>query len=555
MSRPYKKPNSGGGRGGGRFGGGGPNNDNHRFDGGAGRNYGRANSSYSQYQQGGGGGGGGGYRNNNNNNNNNNKGNNNNNNKGNPNSSLNTGVMKTLLKLLFEKIPALDPNTGMLDLTNMSGAPDLQAVSRSVEFNSVAFCKTLAEALRDAYGHSIRVIRLDNNGISKLAPILDALVDVGVHQNITAISAVDNNISDLSFLVTLKRYTALNELFLVGNPARSNKEYYNQIVRALPALCLLDGEPATRQMLALANPVAPSRTPEETNIASQLTQFIDINLLQPMMYSQAAAVIEQRLSEAYAADGILSISRTTELMNRHKALLTPQNMTHLDKNEKNTMFVDFAVIRHPTHFRNLIADVQTVSETSRGVSAILKRMKEFIVASKPAIRVQVSVNPLYNVTMIEANMKVPIALVTLHGTIRYMWNPPKPYSGSGGVSEGIFQEGREPFLTAFFDRTISLTCDQNRFYVYNDIILCRPDRIVHQEDGSPSPAVFIASTSDRVERLRRRFLPQASFDVMNAIVYNSLNDRTVQQFAQNCAANLSPDELQSVDRVRAFLGI
>lgn len=554
MSRPYQK-NRGGGGGGGSWGGSGggsgrDSNSNNRSGGGGGRGGrsnqsgcggrgggGRSNNDRGGNRQGGGGGGGGGgsYISNNN-----------------AGGGGGIEVMKTLLKLVLEKNQAFDVTTGMLSLPNMRGATDLQAVAKSVDFNSTSFCKSLAESLRDHYGQNVRVIVLDNNDIRKLGIFFSALIDADLHLGITAISAANNTIADLGFLPTLKRFPAVSELLIRDNPVTLTVGYGSQISRMLPGLIGLDGEPIQRNMLGLPNPIAPFRDGALLGHGDTLTSFINDYLLQPLTLGPTAAqALAERVPAGYASSTCsLSLSRggPNPIPNRLQ-FNAAHNNADLDQGMKTAMQTDMGAVRQGLRFRNLAGEVSSMREMAHGQQEIIRKLKDYAGCGKHSVSVQVAANPTYNIAVIEQNMKVPVIIVTIHGKLRYLWNP---NPGNSASSAGIFQQGKEPFVSTFFDRTISFVWVDNRFQIVNDMIHCRPDSIVMHEGGAPSGELFAVGNPDRIEQMRRRLLPAASHEVMKYIIFNAGSDRAVQEASAFCAAALTPEQLQSLEAVTAL---
>lgn len=451
-------------------------------------------------------------------------------------------LMKTLLSLLFEKnAGSFSEETGLLDLSSMRDCPDLANVSRSVDFNNVGFCKSLAEVLREKFANRIRIVKMDNNRIQRLAPLLGALADMDIHHGITAISAVGNEVSDLSFLGPLKGYGVLNEIYLLHNPIGSSNDYVAKVSRQLPNLNILDGKPIERRMLSLPNPVP---TPKTNELGSQLLAHLDQNLLQWMNQGDM-----DRAATFYAPDAALSMSRYSEPIPARLPFNHLHNSATLDRDMKDMMHTDLTAIRHAIQWRNLATDVGSLSKVAKNPKGVLQALKSFTGTIKQSVRGVQVVDPSVNVTFMEMYMKTPICLITYHASMRYLWSPVDGTSG-----RRIFQEGKEPFLSLFVDRTLVLTQTPNGWACTNDMIFTRPDRFIVQEDNSSVSPIFFATTYDHIERMRRKLLPGGRHDVMQLLVHSSLSEYALQELMQR-VYQLPADVQQSPEAVKSALGL
>ncbi|KAG5501520.1 hypothetical protein JKF63_03349 [Porcisia hertigi] len=530
MSRPYTKKSGpyshrGGFNNGNRGGGGGVlgNGNGGNFGRGAGRSGGGGGGRFKSHP-----GGGHNPKNNNSNNNNNNNG-----------GGGGADVMKALLSLLFEKSYShiFNESNGMLNLSNTRASPDLEPVQKRVDYNSVAFCKVLAEVLREKFADRIRVLQLDDNSIRQFKVFLTALADADIHRGITAISARNNGISDLSFVGGLKRYDGLNELLLIGNPVANQKDYSIRLSRDLPRLNMIDGVSVDRALLRLPNPV--NSTPPSQQ------QLSVLHYLEQTMFQSMASANYDAITYLYSSHfSALSLSRGPEPLPQRVPASAALNTGDLEKQLRNQMQADFSKLRSSQDFRNLATDsAGSMRNIAKGPQEIIPKLRKMCGGDK-SMSVEIEFNPNFNVVMMDHSfhVRVPVCVVTVHGKMRYLWNPIHPET-----RQPIFAAGKAPMISTFFDRTMSLTWDgnTNAWAIANDMVLMRPDRAVVHDDGTPSSPLFFANTPSRIEQMRRRLMPGISAEVMAVLVNASASDEDVKQ-AITQLLMLSPDQLQAV---------
>lgn len=415
-------------------------------------------------------------------------------------------LMKTLLKLVVDKSVAqiFNKELGMLILSRMRDADDLVSVSKSVDFNSVSFCNALCGVLREGLENNIRILQLDDNKITKFSVILDALIAAGLHEGITAISAQNNKISDIQFTYSLKKFSNLNELLLLGNSITTEK-IYGDLPRNLPGLAILDGNPVVRNLLALRYPVVAPPIPE----AEGVVQILKDNLFGAIMFKKFDALLN-----LYNADAVFSsCSAQTNGFFLSQIPVKPKlNTNSLPTELLRSMKGDFSLLNQKIRWRNLWKDRGNFGLVGKGRAEVSLKMKDFFGAQLP-FHVQFNIsssNVEFLKTGEEPWMNVSVAIVTLHGTMRYYWNH---NNSSTDISSC-------PFISYFFDRTFSLTLcpDQVNLGICNDMIHVRPDFVVLHDDNRPADSVFSAFTPDRLERLRRRLFPEVNLDMMRAFI-------------------------------------
>ncbi|ORC91767.1 nuclear RNA export factor 1/2 [Trypanosoma theileri] len=500
MSRPYSKQR-GGGRG--------------NYDRGPGqRNDNQGNGRGGRWQ------GRGGYNNNNNNNKNGGGG-------GGGGGGVATSVMTTLLDLLFQKSSntIFDPSSGMLNLSSFHESPDLASVQRSVDFNSVAFCKSLVDVIKNKIGTSLRILALNNNSIRKLTAFLAALEEADVHRGITAISATGNQVSDLTFLGPLKKYESLGELLLEGNPVAKRGDYKTQVLKCLPKLMMLDGQLIDRALLRLPNPVPSTLNDMQVNV---------LRFLETGVFAAAAAGNYDALVNMYGPTAVCSVSRAEEPIPRHLPLDAAHNCQALSGPQRNIMTNDFVLLRKHVQWRNLHSDVHSLRHVAIGRAKASLAIQSIGGGTKKFITVSHELNGNASVVFLSQNMKVPTCVVTIHGRLFWHWSP----KNSDGTD--VFTKAEAPFFACFFDRTMTLLLDStgSTWTIQNDMVFLRPDRTLVRGDGTASSPLFFANEASRVETMRRRFMPKASPEVMRVVIERLGSDADVQAFIMGHLATL-----------------
>ncbi|KAG5499319.1 hypothetical protein JIQ42_04134 [Leishmania sp. Namibia] len=504
-----------GGRGGGRSGG--------DFGRGGGRSGGGGGGRFNSHHQGGGG----------------SNRNNSHSDKNNSGSSGGADVMKVLLSLLFEKSYShiFNEANGLLNLSNTRASPDLEPVQKRVDYNSVAFCKVLAEVLREKFADRIRVLQLDDNSIRQFKVFLTALADADIHRGITAISARNNGINDLSFISGLKRFDGLNELLLTGNPVTNQKEYSARLSRDLPRLNMIDGVAVDRALLRLPNPVNSAPPSQQ--------QLSVLHYLEQTMFHSMASRNYDAIAYLYSPQfSALSISRGPEPLPQRVPASAVLNTGDLEKQLRNQMQADFSKLRSSQDFRNLATDsAGSMRNIAKGPQEIVAKLRNMCGGDK-FLSVEIEFNPNFNVVMMDQSyhMRVPVCVVTVHGKMRYLWNPVHPET-----LQSTFPVSKAPMISTFFDRTLTLTWDSNTsvWSISNDMVLMRPDRAVVHDDGTPSNPLFFANTPSRIEQMRRRLMPGVTADVMTVIVNATSSDEEVKQAVMQLLM-LPQDQLQAV---------
>ncbi|CAM45459.1 conserved hypothetical protein [Leishmania braziliensis MHOM/BR/75/M2904] len=454
-------------------------------------------------------------------------------------SSGGADVMKVLLSLLFEKSYShiFNDANGLLNLSNTRASPDLEPVQKRVDYNSVAFCKVLAEVLREKFADRIRVLQLDDNSIRQFKVFLTALADADIHRGITAISARNNHINDLSFVSGLKRYDGLNEVLLTGNPVANQKDYSTRLSRDLPRLNMIDGIAVDRALLRLPNPVNSAPPSQQ--------QLSVLHYLEQTMFQSMASRNYDAITYLYGSQfSALSISRGPEPLPQRVPASAVLNTGDLEKQLRNQMQADFSKLRSSQDFRNLATDsAGSMRNIAKGPQEIVSKLRNMCGGDK-CMSVDIEFNPNFNMVMMDQSYhtRVPVCVVTVHGKMRYLWNPIQPET-----LQPTFPAGKAPMISTFFDRTLALTWDSitSTWSIANDMVLMRPDRAVVHDDGTPSNPLFFANTPARIEQMRRRLMPGITPDVMAVIVNATSSDEEVKQAIMQLLM-LPQDQLQAV---------
>ncbi|CCW71429.1 unnamed protein product [Phytomonas sp. Hart1] len=451
------------------------------------------------------------------------------------------GVMKTLLALLFEKSAGcFNAETGMLNISDMRGSPDLASASKSVDFNNFAFCRCIAEVLRKQFGNRIRFIDLSSNQVRRLTPFLQALMEVDTHAGIAAINAANNAIDDLSFLGLLKEFPLLTEVLLTSNPVTNHKDYRGQVLRTLSNLRMLDAEPVKRNLLILPNPL---HAPPQSELHLQVLDYLNRNLLSVMNGGEIDPIIPLYAQGATA----LSISQNDALSSLRLPINALCHTVDLSKAMRNTMQTDITAARKAIHWRNLLSNIASMRNVAQNPAEIRSYLRAFCaLGSSPSLQFCQLISASASVSVLEQEVKVRLYVVTLHGRMKYLWNPVDPSTGNR-----VFPEGKEPFVPRYFDRTIVMVDTNNTVSITNDMIFCRPDHGV-MPDGDNS--LFFADNDDRVEQMRRKLLPGASREVMRHLVLSSQSDYALQNLVlQILQTGPPPESLHSVEAVKNIL--
>lgn len=438
--------------------------------------------------------------------------------------------MTTLLDLLFQKSSAMifDSQSGTLNLSGFCESPDLVSVQHSVDFNSVAFCKSLVNVIKNKIGTSLRILALNNNNIRKLTVLLAAMEEADVHNGITAISATGNQISDFGLLGPLKKYANLGELLLEGNPLTKRDDYRTQVIKSLPKLMMLDGQLIDRALLRLPNPVPATLNDAQVGVL----RFIEGNVFQT-----ATSRNYDALMNLYNPGAVCSVSRAEEPIPRNLPFDATHNCQKLTPQQRNVLGNDFVTLRKLVQWRNILTDVHSLRHVSTGRAKASLLLQALGGGEKKFISVSHELNENANVVFLSQNMKIPTCVLTIHGKMFWHWSP------KNANGDDLYPRHEAPFFTCFFDRTMTLLLNTatNVWTIQNDMIFMRPDRTTVNEKGFATPPLFFANEATRVEKMRRRYLPKATPEVMRAIIEQLGSDQDLQAFIMGHLATLPGD--------------
>eukprot|EP00796_Vickermania_ingenoplastis_P008404 gene8404-5885_t len=485
MSRPYSKRGGFQGNRNGRGGGSGNNNFNNN----------RSGMRNDRFSGGGGGGRGGRWQ----------QTGGNNRSGGGEDLGNRADMMKALLKLFFQFTASqvFDPSAGVLDITRLRDGPHLGDVKKSVNFNTVSFCKALCDVLSETFQDRIRVLRLQDNEIQKVSTFLEALVTANIHAGIATIDLSNNEISDVQFIAPLKKFSNLTALELAGNPVASKESDMAQIIRQLPRLSQINSATVKRNLLWLNNPIFVELNEMQTNICNLIQNNVNVGM---------SLLNFDTTRSFYTPNAAFSVSAFDKNppFPRHISCNAKQNTAHLQPEMLRAMKEDFNHLRNKIRWRNIYADATSFRNYTKGLEEVMLKLKEFSGGSNP-IYIRFAPHSA-NVELLDF---LGICVVTMHGCLRYYWDPTRK-SEKNLANEATI--ATFPFISCFFDRTITLTVNGDKWSVTNDMMHLRPDPTIVMEDGSPAEALFHPFSTDRLERLRRRILPVATLDHMKYII-------------------------------------
>ena len=420
-----------------------------------------------------------------------------------------------MLTLLFEKQAQtlFDASSGMLNLAHFKECPDLESVQKSVDFSTVAFCRSLVAVIQAKLGLP-RFINLNNNNITTLTMFLGALVDANLHDSVGGISACNNNLTDFKFLGPLKKFTNLQELVLAGNDISSKPNYVKEITRALPGLLGLDGQSVRRPPLALPYPIRPPLSQEAVSVL----QMLEVSLLQ-----QLSAKNLDTLLSLYHTDALFSFT----FGSRFKFKSFP--MSNSNKGNKSLANDLHARSRSSEHRRDLL-DIHGMKNFSKGKAKIQLAQQNNVYLKN--FDVLHHVDGAANVVFLSDAMKVPTCIVTIHGKMQWVHN-----------------KCRDEVQVACFDRTFALVFT-TAWEITNDMLNIREEK--HEPLSFPDNPSNIALLQRKLgleESIVQAVVKQANSESDLAWMLADLTPQVIQE----CAPYASGDanKLVSLARVAA----
>lgn len=481
---PFSRGGGGGGRGGneGRGGRGGGRNGANNNDS---RKAGRDRN-----------GGGGGNNSNNNDRNNNNTNNNSNNNRnsnnnggrgggrgGGPRTQAGNDVIGTLLQLMFDRHAQTmyNPELGLLNLAMFKQSPDLASAQSAIDFNNVAFCKSLVAVIKASPIGVPRIIDVSGNDIGSPSNFLRALLDEGMN-TIIGFNFGNNRIKDVGFAGLISRFHNLADLSVANNPI-TDPHYRRTLAKRLPSLSFIDGTSVERPPLSLPYPKPAAPTPDALSVLT----FVNDALLNALVSNNA-----QMLMATYHPDAVLSCS------SEENFAISCQILPTTDKCIRE----DFATLKHA------LKDCNADLNNRGGVSRIVKGRTQIMAALEKTLYhrkflTHHELNPNATVSFLSTSAAVvPAAVVTIHGTMK--WLP-------------VAAQNETP-REALFDRTLTLvSAAGGGWQVTNDI--------VHLRRARGEAPLFFANSPQRIDRLCKGFGSIYPPEIFAALVDISANDK------------------------------
>ena len=431
-----------------------------------------------------------------------------------------TDILASLLTLVFEKQESQIYNNGQLNISSFNKCPDLSSIASSINFDTAAFCSALCKVIKEKISHELRIINVDENGITNINFLLDALIRHDLHHGITAFSACNNRLIDFNSLDKLKRFENLNEVRFFGNPIASKTETYRKVIlKKLPKIHAVDGEAVAREPLALPWPAPPSYNETQT----MFLQMVE-DLLSKLASHGADAV-----SDRFDMNCVATVTSLRDFSITVSDKVFRKNLSFLNEKIKN-------------HSHNLKDHPHGDKRVARGRSAACVLLNECLYDVK-RFTITHYLDGNADVQLFPANstgLNSPaMAVVTVHGAIEW--------AGAGQTHKQNF------------DRTLSFcSADNASWVIINDMISIRP---------YVEPAVFTPAHKKRLERIaKQRGLEEAvvaavyatqdcSSDAQLQSVLSIL--QAVSMPVVNQAVTLAGDTAQGIAicRVMALTGI
>lgn len=301
----------------------------------------------------------------------------------------------------------------------------MSSAQNSVDFNSSAFCHVLADVIREVFANKLRILQLDNNQIRKLGTLLNALSEADIHHGIIAISARENDIADFSFLGPLRHYDALGELLMLDNPVAKFDDYRTRIVQQLKQLKMLDGEVIEHNLLTLPNPMH-SAAPD--NHKMTVLMYLEQHLFHALDEQSFDHILQ-----LYSTSANFSTSRYLDPLPSRIPLDVTHHTADLQKHLRDSMQSELVALRAAMQWRNLQNEIHTIRNIAVGRDEVVKRLRQ-ICGERKALHMKQELCPDANVCFLEVGVKVPICLLTVHGKLRFSYNPTEP----GTTSRAMF---------------------------------------------------------------------------------------------------------------------
>lgn len=408
-------------------------------------------------------------------------------------------TLSTVIGLVFEKQADRILCGDVIDISSFANCPDLEAVSASIDFNTIAFCDALCTVIK-RHCNTAQFFDVSGNGIKSLFHLTKALDRSGLALSVRGISAKNNSISTFEFMKHLKGFPHLVELQLAGNPVADAPDYRSLVRKGLPQLLGLDGEGVNRPPLNL-----PWPQPAATHAGSPQAAIVD--QLVEMLFRNAERSGVDAVSPALDLDCIFSFT-----MDADAAVKAPPIAADFAKRSQ--------VLRDYVAVKMAQTDRDNNSKGSRSVKAVQGRTD--VAATMRSVLyprnfdITHDVSPNAEVVSVAQGCAVPMHVVTFHGSIHWRHTD---------------QPDDVPSVVRLFDRTVVVVPTDTAFAVSNDAF--------HLRSGCES-AVWFAQNPERVRTVSEASgLPP---EVVAAVVATSTNDVELAAAVEDIK-NISPDQL------------
>jgi hypothetical protein len=400
-------------------------------------------------------------------------------------------AMAVMLRLVFEKQEASLFGDGgrHLNLNGMKKIPDLEKVSTSVDFDSMAFCDALVSVIR-THALDVQYLNLDGNEIRSLFHFLKCLERADLHNGIRGISARDNNVTTYEFIKQLKEFSNLSEIQLAGNPIAEKADYRATIRKGLPTLEGLDGEGVNRPPLNLPWPQPTEQNDTTIAMLQRLEEHLYRNL-------EAGGTIDA-LSSVYGDDAMYSMTCGEEASVKAPTLGS-------EVNRRNVIIRDFVAMRMAQTDRDNNAKTARSIKTARGRTDVCSALRATMYPR--TMHCMHVLSPDSHVTTVADGLRREVHLFVFHGTVSWKHKE---------------QPDDAPVVTRNFDRSLTVcTNADGTFFILNDCVALRP------HDGAP---VWYAQTDRRKAQLATKYDVDPS--VMRTVVDMSSTDIDVDKAAK-----------------------
>lgn len=428
-------------------------------------------------------------------------------------------MMTALLKLIFQKQQhsLYDSEKNAVNLSCLRNCDDLNDVKGSIDFNTVAFCDSLAAVIKSTIVPPPSVIQVDDNDIKSLGHFLRSLEKVELHSQIVAISARNNKILTTDFVNGLKSFTSLLELALNDNPVTDVEDYRSIVRRQLPHLVGLDMKSIETDPLSLPWPTFPA--PDDACIP--ILQFVEA-------HSRAGM---NQLPDYYCDEACFSL-----------VLSSPQAALTAERDESAALIPKDVVrdimackLRQIDNDHNVVKGVKSQS-MFRGRSMVCSKILECLYPQSFDVGIELHGCP--QVTFVDGSSK--LAVVTVHGHI--LWR-------SQTCAMSIVRRRMSRTLT------VLPPAADGRLLIANDLfsLLCADNDAI----------LFDARNSTRLERFSRRFdVPRGVVDEIARTTATDAELSTVLRelrgvplpVMEECAALVGGDASIAVSVARLVVG-